>query len=128
MIPDRYCAIRPGRRECVVNGVEREGVDGPDVVDLVDRLAVGFEGVLLGLGCGGGVEVFDCYATFCGSGCVAWKKQALVYDKRRRVDEKRVGKNEWERELGSRRQHSASHEMKLVTHPGHQPYTPNSSS
>jgi len=71
VVPDRYCAIRPARSERIVNGVENEGVHGPDVVDFVDRLAMSLEGILLGLGGRGWVKVLDCYATFCRRCCVA---------------------------------------------------------
>ena len=45
MVPDGHGAVRPGRGEGVVDGVEGERVDGPYVVDVIDRLAVEFEGV-----------------------------------------------------------------------------------
>ena len=92
MIPDRYCTIRSTGSECIVNRMKSEGVHGPDVIDLIDRLAVGFESVFLGLGGRGRVKVFDCYATFCRCCCIAYRKEVLVDDddkgKRRRANEK----------------------------------------
>ena len=43
VIPDRHGSIRTRRSEGVESGMEGEGVDGPEVVDVVDGLAVAFE-------------------------------------------------------------------------------------
>ncbi len=51
--------------------MEGEGVDGPDVVDVVDGLAVALEGVFFVLDGGRGVKVFDGDAAFDRGACVA---------------------------------------------------------
>ena len=75
MVPDRHGSIRTRRGEGVEGWMEGEGVDGPDVVDVVDSLAVAFECVFLFLRSGRRVEVFDGDTTFDGSSCVSWSNE-----------------------------------------------------
>jgi hypothetical protein len=72
VVPDRHGSVGTRRGEGVEGGMEGERVDGPDVVDVVDGLAVAFECVFFFLGGGGRVEVFDGDAAFDGGGCVSW--------------------------------------------------------
>ena len=70
VVPDGYGAIRTSRCKGVESWVEGEAVDGPYMVNIVDRLAVTFECVFLFLRRGRGVEVFDSDTTFDRGGCV----------------------------------------------------------
>lgn len=83
VVPDGYRAVRAGRGKGIVpaatsalsicanervysHWVECERVDRPDVIDVVDSLAVALERVLLLLHFGAGVEVFDGDTSFHG--------------------------------------------------------------
>lgn len=76
-VPEGDDAVAAAGGEGVVDGVEGEGVDGVDYVDVCfgfgrgGGLTVAFECVFSGLRGGGGVEPFYCYAAFDGGGCVA---------------------------------------------------------
>ena len=68
-VPQRYEPISPTGRECAVDRVERERIDGVDNVGVGfvrerGRLPVALERVLAGLRRGGGIEEFDGDAAF----------------------------------------------------------------
>ena len=72
MVPDRHGSVGTRGGEGVERGVEGKRIDGPDVVDVVDGLAVAFEGVFFFLRGRRRVEVFDGDAAFDRGGCVSW--------------------------------------------------------
>ncbi len=59
---DKAEEARRGRE--VLHWVEGERVDGPDVVDVVDGLAMTFKGVFLLLGFGARIKIFHGYPSF----------------------------------------------------------------
>lgn len=59
VVPDGDGGVRAARRERVVRRVEGERIDRPNVVDVVDRLAVALERVLFFLDGRRGVEVLN---------------------------------------------------------------------
>jgi hypothetical protein len=58
--------------------MEGKRVDGPYVVDVVDRLAVAFEGVFVFWRCGAWVEVFDFDSSLGGACCATYVMRASV--------------------------------------------------
>jgi hypothetical protein len=73
VVPDRDRRVRAARCERVVRRVERERVDGPYVVDVVDRLSVALERVLFFLDRWRGIEVLYGDASFDRRGRVPWE-------------------------------------------------------
>ena len=59
VVPNGDGGVGAARREGIVRRVEGESVYGPDVVHVVDRLAVALEGVFFFLDGRRGVEVLD---------------------------------------------------------------------
>lgn len=92
VVPDGDGRVGACGGEGVVYGVERERVDGVHLVDVVDGVAVAFEGVFFGLRGGGGVEVFDGDAALDGGGRVPCA--SIVIQLVNRGEERRDGQEE----------------------------------
>jgi hypothetical protein len=78
MIPDRHGAIRPCRGECVVCRMKGERVNWPDVIYVLDRLAMAFKGVFLFLARRRRIKIFNCNPAFYGSGCITCANRVIV--------------------------------------------------